>query len=202
MAPPTSEQITPRQAKAPKQDSTPSFRMHLRQATRIDHDRSELAFAAFHRDPAQHLDWFLACQLSALEALSATCPPERMHSAALLQELIAALYQDCEARNQTVVALPQSAQPALTGLAVDYLVLGSRLGTEVLRRRLTQQVPHSPLPLYFSQRDHGPIWKDTCAALDKVATNSSTAKSIVEDSKAGFRLFHDAATCNQMVHAS
>ncbi|WP_157891225.1 hypothetical protein [Phaeobacter porticola] len=178
--------------------SNNGFRMLLRQTTRAEHDAAERAFAPFHESPLPHLAWFLNCQYTALHALARACDSATGHSADLLPMLTEALRADCTTHCTAPADLARSALPNLHPLAVDYLVLGSRLGTEVLRRRLSDATGCAALPCYFEPRDHLMPWRAACEDLDAIKTDSTLADKIVTDTRSGFELFNMAARINPL----
>ncbi|AHD08354.1 heme oxygenase-like domain-containing protein [Phaeobacter gallaeciensis] len=176
----------------------PGFRSELRRATRPEHDTAELAFAPFHQRPLPHLAWFLACQHTALHALADTCRLERGRATALLADLTAALRADCADNGDRPAAISADTLPQLHPLAVDYLVLGSRMGNEVLRRRLSEAAGQMALPAYFAPRDHLATWRATCTDLEQLPPKSALAQRIVADTRKGFDLFETAARLNPL----
>ncbi|MFV1584725.1 MULTISPECIES: hypothetical protein [unclassified Phaeobacter] len=183
-------------APAPGQDgaraTNDGFRHMLRRITRMEHDAAERAFAPFHESPLPHLAWFLSCQHTALYALSRTSGGQTGRASPLLAALIDALRADCAAigRQPAVIAADT---PELHPTAVDYLVLGSRMGNEVLRRRLSDAAGPGELPDYFRPRDHLAPWRATCDDLDHLPPDGALAHRIVADTRKGFDLFQTAA---------
>ncbi|UWR79596.1 hypothetical protein K4K97_13450 [Phaeobacter inhibens] len=176
----------------------PGFRFELRRATRPEHDAAELAFAPFHQSPLPHLAWFLTCQHTALHALASTCCLKSGRATALLADLTAALRADCADNGDHPATIPVDTLPRLHPLAVDYLVLGSRMGNEVLRRRLSEAAGQSALPAYFTPRDHLVAWRATCTDLDQLPPGRALARCIIADTRKGFGLFETAARLNPL----
>lgn len=89
-------------------------------------------------------------------------------------------------------ALPEATLPSdLEPLAIDYMVAGSRLGTNILRKSWAAAV--NPLVLqadgYFGLPIDPSLWQETCQALAVVPTNSSHADAITADTRILFQLF-------------
>ena len=76
---------------------------------------------------------------------------------------------------------------------MDYLVLGSRLGTEALRRDCFEGWHPDDIPSYFRQQNVTPLWRQLCDMLDKIDPASPRAAVILADVRAGFRFFAAAA---------
>jgi hypothetical protein len=107
----------------------------------------------------------------------------------MLQALSAAANTDLD-----TLGLPRPAATTLRPvrpLAVDYVVLGSRLGTRVLRRTwLAGKDPRVlAANLYFSQPEHTDLWRTLCGGLSQMPGNDPAAQVVLDDVKALFALF-------------
>ena len=175
-------------------DCAPTFRHAIRRDTKSEHDALEAQFAPFMTAPERHLSWFLATQYAALGALLASRPveAERMLSGLLLTELVGRLRFDLENRGVIAPAI-KSADESLDGVAIDYLVLGSRLGTETMRRRLFADHQREAIPQYFLIGTMPELWQRHCAELNNIDVGSDRAATVVQDTKAGFAIFARAA---------
>ena len=171
---------------------TAGFRHALRFATREAHDGAEHQFARFHANPASEMHWFLSTQRAGLAALDlARLDQQRGASQVALEDLIERL--DFDLTTAGVRAVQVQAERPLHNLAIDYLVLGSRLGTEVLRRALARDMAREDMPTYFLAPSTGALWQRHCRTLDDIPVDSSEAARIIEDVKHGFSLFEQAA---------
>ena len=143
--------------------------------------------------PERHLSWFLATQYAALGALLASRPveAERMLSGLLLTELVGRLRFDLENRGVIAPAITGAKTP-LDSVAIDYLVLGSRLGTETMRRRLFAHHQREAIPQYFLIGTMPELWQRHCAELNSIDVGSDRATAVVQDTKAGFAIFAHA----------
>lgn len=168
-----------------------SFRHELRQRTRAAHDASETLFARFTDAPADTLGWFLAAQRAAIAALQQGAAAGPQASQALTAALLARLDSDLDTLGRS--ARPIAIAAPIDPLAVDYLVLGSRLGTEVLRRRLMACDPPMPLPSYFLTCPAPGLWRRHCAVLETIVPGSARAGQLTRDVIVGYGLFRDAA---------
>ncbi|PRY85599.1 hypothetical protein [Donghicola tyrosinivorans] len=169
----------------------PDLLTRLREQTGATHEALDQLFAPFQRDPATYLNHFLAVQLAGFSALLAACPDCDAQVAAMLRNAKSALAQDVADRACFVPQLP--APSSLHPLAVAYLVIGSRLGTEVLRRRLTD-AGVAPMPRYFTPEPYQADWRQLCATLRATPADGALADSVVQDVLTGFNLFTLAAT--------
>lgn len=169
------------------------FRHALRMATQDDHKKAENSFNDFLSAPAAHLRPFLTAQFLALSSLrnngddgtSPTC-------LAVLDDALVRLRADlCAPRGSSRVSVI-----SLDPIAIDYLVLGSRLGVEVLRRRWIAEFRQESLPADFSQPEGNPakqLWKDLCERLALIDPSSDQARRIILDSQSGYALFAQSA---------
>ncbi|MBP0482262.1 hypothetical protein [Sagittula salina] len=167
------------------------YRHALRLETREAHDRAEAVFARFHDNPLQEMTWFLSVQRAALIGLAeARIPEENRICEVVLEDLIERL--DFDLAHAHVPAVSVTADRPLAGLAVDYLVLGSRLGTKVVRRRLAKLLDHYEMPTYFLAPSAQDLWRRHCQQLNEIAPDGSMARRITDDSIHGFGLFEKA----------
>lgn len=169
----------------------PDLLTRLRDQTGAAHDALDQMFAPFQSDPATHLNHFLAVQLAGFSTLLAACPECDAPVAAMLRKAKSALAQDVADRACYVPQLPPPY--GLHPLAVAYLSIGSRLGTEVLRRRLTD-AGIAPMPLYFTPEPYQTDWRQLCATLRAAPADDVLADLVVQDVLTGFKLFTLAAT--------
>ncbi|WP_236638307.1 heme oxygenase-like domain-containing protein [Mangrovicoccus ximenensis] len=172
-------------------DPAQGFRHQLRVSTQVQHQRTETAFAAFTEAMPGRLTWFLAAQRAGLAALLESCDAPDLASRHMIADLLRRLDADLAGRG----ARHEGVAPAgpLDPLAVDYIVLGSRLGTEVMRRALAQRLSPQEMPTYFAAPDARPLWKAHCAELEEIWPDSDRAGQIIADAELGFELFQLAA---------
>ncbi|MBY6004987.1 hypothetical protein KUV62_13785 [Salipiger bermudensis] len=175
-------------------DCAPNFRHAIRRDTKTEHEALEAQFAPFMAAPERHLSWFLATQYAALGALLASRPAEAegLLSGLLLTELVGRLRFDLENRGVIAPALDRAAE-SLDTVAIDYLVLGSRLGTETMRRQLFADHQREAIPQYFLIGTMPELWQRHCAELNTIEAGSPRAAKIIQDTKAGFAIFARAA---------
>lgn len=169
-----------------------TFRHRLRRATRPEHDATERAFAPFLDDPKTNLGWFLSAQRAGLGVLRASASDAAgLLSGETAGRLIRRLDHDLARLGRTFRAVPGG--QALDPLAVDYLILGSMLGTETMRRQHFLGWNPADVPSYFQVYDDGPLWRKHCAMLDEIDPDSPRAAALIEWCKSGFILFGQAA---------
>lgn len=173
------------------------FRHVLRSEVAGDHLAVEGVFDPFVKFPQLMLNWYLAGQRSALAALACEGNDDGPGcGAAMLADLIARL--DADLARMGTRAVPIDAALPLDPLARSYLVVGSRLGTEMLRREIFTGWRSQDVPLYFRALPAGNAWRAVCAALDGVAPQSARAARIIDDSRRGFSIFARAAARQTM----
>ncbi|SPF78172.1 hypothetical protein [Pseudoprimorskyibacter insulae] len=170
---------------APVKDQV-SFRTILRTKTRHAHDKAELSFARFRADAKRNLGWFLASQRAGLGALRASGIGV---STDLRARLLIRLDADLIVHNRPLI--PVRAAQELDPLAVDYIILGSRLGTEVLRRQVFQS--GDAIPLYFQTGPEPQLWRTLCDDLALIDPGSARASAILRDTRTAFDIFEHAA---------
>ncbi|GGG74106.1 hypothetical protein GCM10011415_23160 [Salipiger pallidus] len=78
-------------------------------------------------------------------------------------------------------------------MAVDYLVIGSRLGAETMRRTLFKNVSVCDIPTFFAEGHAPELWRGLCLELNKIEHPSRRSERIVQDTADGYALFARAA---------
>ncbi|MHA6324362.1 heme oxygenase-like domain-containing protein [Roseivivax sp. CAU 1753] len=161
----------------------------LRDETAAAHAEVEARYAAFMAAPAPHMRRFLTAQLIAFRALSAhDAGPARPGDAVLLSGVIADLTRDLG--GQDGPDLPLGA-PLCTD-AVAYLTLGSRLGTEVIKRHLTAHgLQH---PRAFDAPPPKAAWLAFRQRIDAMDPQEPAFATLLRDARTGFGFFATAAT--------
>ncbi|WP_176556253.1 hypothetical protein [Rubellimicrobium rubrum] len=165
-----------------------SLRDRLRADTAFRHDCVDRAYSALDLTQPDDLRTFLRTQLTVLCDMS--CRPSR-HSAAataLASRMADALRADLRALGGTPVG-SGGARP-LHGTAVLYMLLGSSLGTQVLRRRwLGASNPAvAAADRYFGLAAPQGAWRALCEELAGRSPHGPEADRIVQDADALFEL--------------
>jgi hypothetical protein len=168
-----------------------SFRHDLRVQTSEHHNNLEALFAPFMDDPETHMRWFISASYAGFLALALSRPAAPMLSRDVLDEMLRLLRNDLQRFGGICVPLHHRAQ--LGADALDYIILGSRLGNEVIRRHVSAKAPYMKMPAYLEQNSDSSLWKILCARLDAVGDDEVARHSIVKDAKQGFVLMYCAA---------
>lgn len=167
-----------------------SLLTRLRRDTKEVHETLDRESLPFQSDPASHLTWFLAAQMSGLTALSSAAQvPHDPDTLTLLSEVLDRLDHDCKRLSLSVPVVRVRGQIHPDALA--YLVIGSRLGTEVLRRKL-DEANISEIPAYFTRQDYRHAWQNLCARLEAQPGAGKAADDVAQSALIGFRVFQDA----------
>ncbi len=168
---------------------TTGFRARLRAETFADHQVLDDLFASVdlvHRDG---LRLFAQTHHAAFDVLY------RNHKtsdwARVLQEMRANLVADLNVLGAQPLKIDHTNFPTIHPIALEYILVGSRMGTAVLRKRWGQS--SDPLVLaaghYFSADAWTYNWRETCTRLSAVPTDTGVADEIVADTKRCFGLF-------------
>ena len=169
--------------------------MALRDHVREQHDRTEAVFAAFSADPLARMDWFLSSHMSVLCAVSHAL--QRLDGSDIIAafgRIQTALHADCTERGLTPVLLSHSFKG--DPLAAAYVILGSRLGVQILRRRVID-AGGGDYPAFFDEHQTAPAWRSLCIALDAIDPQSDRAEDIAEGAADIFDMFTAAAAANR-----
>ena len=172
-----------------------NFRSQLRVKTRPEHDATECLFDPFLRDPMPKLGWYLAAQRAGLAALFTDQNPDDVLCGALVPDLIDRLDHDLHQMGWQ--CHPVETSGPIDPTACDYLVLGSRLGTEVIRRNIFGSGAHQTVPSYFQAPFDTNLWRVHCATLDQIDPTTKRADHIIIDVRRGFEVFETAARSQQ-----
>jgi heme oxygenase len=171
-----------------------SLRMMLRAGTRIEHELTEQAFEAFDVATSAGLHRFLLAHRMALEtARSRTGSDARAgQEIAFMLDLIRT--DLASLGDSAVLPIDISDSTPLHPMGVRYVLLGSRLGSQILAERVSTS-PEKNLQsagTYVSDRTLLPAWKSllqTLEGADAAAQEGDIRMSAAET----FKLFRDAA---------
>ena len=181
-----------------------SLRARLRDDTRALHEHLDAVVSRFDPSTAEGLACFLQMQSLALRAIE----PHAAQAASLgaLQDLLQRA--DSDLRQMETGDRPDT--PAIAPLhpqAIDYMIAGSRLGTQVLRKRwLAATAPHvRQASAYFSAPSYIDLWTSFCRSTEAMSPRGPVADQIVHDACRLFRLYADFAApvrvTNGSIHA-
>ncbi len=175
--------------------------MLLRERTRTDHDRVDVAFARFDLgDPADYREFLLA-QASALLPLEAALTAagvedivcdwsHRQRASRILADLA-----DLGLRTPRPLEAPQLASTAEM-LGALYVVEGSRLGGAMLARRVPAHLPRRFLSDADSSR-----WRSLVALIDHELVSPASQAEALAAARSAFALFAAAAHAQAGVRA-
>lgn len=167
-----------------------SLRDRLRRDTRAEHDCLDVAVSAFDLTDPTDLGAFLSVQFQGFAHL-AESPGLDGPLTQQLGDLVARAGRDLDRLTFTRPgALPaRSYSPA----AVEYITLGSRMGTAVLRRRWSTATHPlvSGASAYFSAPPGGADWRAYCEAAELLSGHTAFADRIVIDVRNIFALFSE-----------
>ncbi|WP_162784710.1 biliverdin-producing heme oxygenase [Paracoccus suum] len=170
-------------------DGSDQLRGRLRAETRPHHQRVDDAFAALDLGRAGDLTRFLAAQLSALEALVPQDGPDCAEAEALAATTRAAIAADL----RTLGAGPRArlAPQQADATAVLYVLLGSRLGAQVLARRwlATADALARGAGQYLTMDSQSARWRALCARLAALPAAGAAGDALVAQVGAIFDLY-------------
>ena len=171
-----------------------NFRIHLKAHTDPSHARVDQAFSQMDIASPAGLIAFLSVHAACFTAM-ASAQNAQFRGRNHLAELVTSIEHDLD-------ALDVPTPPPLTfkladcdPLALDYILEGSRLGSQVLARRWASSVdPHVlGAAAYFSRKPNVGPWRNVCDRLAQIAVGSARAEKIKMDTCALFDMFFDAA---------
>ena len=172
------------------------FRHVLRQATRDDHDCVDAVLSGVDIRCADGFRRFLLIHREGFGTMLALADP-RGEASWRLRTLTARIDADLRSLGvgPEVAGHAGDAQGTVDALALDYMIEGSRLGSQVLARHWAGA--RDPLvkraDAYFSLPPAPERWRAVCAALSAIDADSPRAAAIVADTGRLFGIFRDAA---------
>lgn len=169
------------------------FRFVLKAGTQKQHDSVDALFSSFslhqHRDYARFLSLHARCFAELLEYAGEACLTQ-----ALLAEMCAALEDDLDSLGHTNpsgraegVGLSEPVDP----LAIDYVVAGSRLGSQILKQRWAGAKDQNVrlAGTYLGLMHDPALWRTVCGRLSEIKPDSPRAMHVMDDVCAIFDLF-------------
>lgn len=175
------------------------LRARLRDALAPDHERVDAAYGALDLARAGDLALFVAAHRLALHGLDARTEdrpgdePRHMPPGAL-GDLVRRLDRDASALGLDPLAAVTPSGPPIPALAADYVVLGSRLGARVLRRRWEAGAVARGAGRYLCAPPPTGAWRALCLDLSARPAEGAEAERVVRGARAAFALFEGALT--------
>ena len=174
----------------------PSLRARLRGDTYTYHKALDAEVSRFDLAKPGGLSSFLRMQASALRSVR----PHVQASASFgaIEDLLERAESDLARLGTLGMPIALIDKP-LHPAAVDYVVTGSRLGAQILRRKW-QATDHPDVLLadaYFSAPSYLELWKSFCMLAASMSAHDGEADEVVGDACKVFRLYHECALSSQ-----
>ena len=171
-----------------------NLRHRIRLDTQSDHDRLDARFGALDLTLPGDLGIFFAAHRAAFAALERALPvPAGRASRSMIAEMVSALDADLAVLDGPA---PPEVAPAsrFAREAVDHIILGSRLGTAMLRGIWAEASDPRVRSAcaYFTLPSYADAWKAHCADLKLVPADDATSDQIVADAIRLFAVFERA----------
>jgi heme oxygenase len=170
------------------------LRKRVRSALAEDHERVDAKFAELDFQSRDGLATFLQAHRAAFGAiLMTTTSFDGRIKEAHLKDIIKALDADLKALRVPVYRL-SAPDGAFDPLAVDHIVLGSRLGTAVLRAKWLMSADRQVRQArsYFAQPQMTEEWRAHCMELSAMDASDNIGQQLIEDARKLFELFERA----------
>ena len=171
---------------------TTTLRERLRTETSANHARVDALFSTLDLTCGAALGKFLAAHRAGFAAMRAAGPlMTETIGHTLLTEMIDALDADLARLRYHVPEL--STQPVGSD-AIDHIVLGSRLGTAVLRRQWSAATDPEARAAsrYFSLPGQGAAWRAHTERLTSMPSDGPDADAMIKETKSLYDLFERA----------
>ena len=170
------------------------LRKLVRSALQEDHARVDAQFAMLDIQTRLGLATFLQTHRAAFMALlESGAPLDGRIKETHLDDIIRALDQDLKALRVPILRFSPP-KYAYDTLAVDHIVLGSRLGTAVLRGKwlMSQDRQVRQARSYFAQPQYKDEWRAHCMHLSSMDAGDAAGLKMIEDARRLFVLFESA----------
>ena len=165
-----------------------TLRERLRHDTRTQHERFDSAMSALDIGTEDGLGDFLSVQYDALATLASADGDDRAEAEDIRAELMAALAADLEALGRPTGLSSTRSTLKADPTAVLYILLGSRLGTQVLARTWTRTATGAALNAgrYLTLDSRKDAWRGFCARTGDTPSRGVKADLVVADAIAIF----------------
>lgn len=173
-----------------------NVRTRLRYETRAAHEQLDDMVSDFDLTTQRGLACFLQMQIRAFSSLQ-----PHAYGTACQGALGDLTYRaNCDlARFEQQAQSPVQIAGSLHPHAIDYVVAGSRLGTQVLKKRwlATTDDRVREADAYFSAPAYIGVWKAFCAAAEAMSATGTIADTIIDDVHRIFALYKECARASQ-----
>ncbi|WP_460077113.1 biliverdin-producing heme oxygenase [Roseibium sp. ROS1] len=175
--------------------------VRLRADTRLSHEVLDKEVSRFDLTTSDGFLCFLGMQSHALQALAALEVSAKTKS--VLADLHERAEQDLRGLGSSIKKTPFEIGP-LHPLAVDYALAGSRLGSQVLKRRW--QAAKNPqvrrASAYFSAPSYIELWTSFCGATEAMTSSGPLADRIVKDAERVLQFYRECARAPQLTEGA
>ena len=176
--------------------AAPTLRAALRSQTRPAHEALDNRISPLNLLIAERREAFCRVHRLGFATLGRACDGNASEATPSLHRIMATL-------DEALANVPADAPlpaPILHPDAVAYLVLGSQMGTEMMRRGL----PEDQQTGYFGQDPDMTAWRAFCARMGAMDSTTPEAQRILSDANRAFAIFTAAADSILMLdgHAS
>ena len=170
------------------------LRKRVRSALAEDHARVDAQFATLDIQTRKGLATFLQTHRAAFDALacSGSSFAGRIKETHLI-DIVKAIDSDLTALHVPILHLPAE-NYGYDALAVDHIVLGSRLGTAILRAKwmASQDRLVRQARAYFAQPQFKEDWRAHCLHLSSMDAQHDAGQRLIQDARRLFVLFESA----------
>ena len=174
-----------------------NLRDRLRQDTKVAHEMLDNTVSHYDLATASGLAGFLQMHAHALQYLLA-CPSDAACTP-LMADLLERVRDDLTILDASPCDVSLPAPARLEGLAIDYVVAGSRLGTQVLKTRweaasdpIVRKASH-----YFTAPKYIEYWQSFCETTGRILANDPFGQVVLRDAALIFDVYQTCANAAQ-----
>lgn len=170
-----------------------SLRERLRYDTHVMHNQVDAMVSEFDLTTVDGLSCLLRMQSAAL-GLIIPHTTEAQSSYAIRDLHERAVSDLRQLKEEVVLPYDQSVE-ALHPYAIDYVIAGSRLGSQILKKRWLSATDDRvrQADAYFSAPSYIEVWKSFCVSAEEMQPDGEVADQIVRDADRIFQLYQASA---------
>lgn len=176
-----------------------SLRARLRADTRLAHEQLDEEVSRFDLTTPIGFLCFLTMQSAALQTLSALQVSAK--AGAMIRDVLERAALDLRQLGSSTQQSPAAIEP-VHPLAIDYAIAGSRLGSQLLKKRW--QAATDPqvrrASAYFSAPSYIEMWASFCNTTEAMSSSGTLANQIVQDADRIFHLYLECARAPQLTN--
>ncbi|WP_299614540.1 biliverdin-producing heme oxygenase [uncultured Tateyamaria sp.] len=178
------------------------FRQALKDRTYADHVRVDETLAGFDLQTRDGFAAFLGIHHVCFDAMTSAAINDS-HAQSSLRDMQRRIAADLATLGTSYTPMAAAPMDPVDPLAMDYIIEGSRLGSQVLKRNWATSTDAlvRDAQAYFAMAPVPGRWRSVCHDLGQVPVQSARADTITTDTRRLFDLFYEVASTWTVQHS-